>query len=513
MVDAMLPPLIQQMSQPGFYPHPVQEPIQLLQTHVSYVFLTGDYAYKVKKPVNFGFLDYSTLEKRQHFCQEELRLNQRGAASLYLAVVPIYQTGDTFALTAPGEPAEYAVKMQQFPQETLLSQVFERGELTEAMLRQLAEAIAQFHQAAETNDEILSFGTVEAVRQSIDENYEQTLGFIGGPQTQVQFDGTQAYTDQFFATQADLLQQRIDGGWIRACHGDLHLNNICHWQDQLLLFDCIEFNKPFRFVDVMYDIAYIVMDLTAQGRSDLAATFISHYVEQTGDWEGLQVLPLYVSRQAYVRAKVTSFLLGDPSIPEDVKQQASETATKYYSLAHDYVQPRQGKLILMAGLSGSGKSTTARFLANQLGAVQLRSDAVRKHLAGIPLQQRGDDSVYTPAMSQKTYDRLLSLGILLAQQGYTVILDAKYDRVAFRAEAIAQSQAHQLSLRVVYCTAPEAVLKQRLDARRGDIADATLAVLANQVMEPFGSDEPIPVTKVDTTQPVAPQLQALLAAG
>jgi aminoglycoside phosphotransferase family enzyme/predicted kinase len=511
MVDVSLPPLVQQLLQPESYDHPVQEPIRLLQTHVSYVFLTGDYAYKVKKPVNFGFLDYSTLEKRQHFCQEELRLNQRGAAPLYLAVVPIVQIGDTFRLADSGAPVEYAVKMQQFPQETLLSQVFERGELTEAMLRQLAEAIAQFHQAAETNDEIRSFGTVEAVRQSIDENYEQTLGFIGGPQTQTQFDGTKAYTDQFFATQADLLQQRMDGGWIRACHGDLHLNNICYWQDQLLLFDCIEFNKPFRFVDVMYDIAYIVMDLTAQGRTDLAATFMSHYVEQTGDWEGLQVLPLYVSRQAYVRAKVTSFLLGDPAIPEDVKQQASDKAAQYYTLAHDYVQPQPGRLIMMVGLSGSGKSTTARSLASQLGAIQLRSDAVRKHLAGIPLQQRGDDSLYTPEMSRKTYDRLLALGIMLAKQGYKVILDAKYDRVATRQDVIAQSQAHQIPLNVVYCIAPETVLKQRLEARRGDIADATVAVLANQVMEPLSSGEAVNVTTVDTTQPIAPQLQALLA--
>lgn len=510
MVDVSLPTLVQHMLQPEFYPHPVEAPIRLLQTHVSYVFLTGDYAYKLKKPVNFGFLDYSTLEKRQHFCQEELKLNQRGAALLYLEVVPVYQSGDTFQLEGSGEPVEYAVKMRQFPQDTLLSQVFERGELTEAVLRGLAEAIAQFHQAATTNDEIRSFGTVEAVRQPFDENYEQTAGFIGGPQTQAQFDGTQAYTDQFFATQADLLQQRIDGNWIRACHGDLHLNNICHWQDQLLLFDCIEFNKPFRFVDVMYDIAYIVMDLTAQGRTDLAATFISHYVEQTGDWEGLQILPLYVSRQAYVRAKVTSFLLGDPAIPEDVKQQASAKAAQYYTLAHDYVQPKPGRLILMAGLSGSGKSTTAQAISRQLGAIQLRSDAVRKHLAGIPLQQRGDDSLYTPEISQKTYDRLLSLGILLAKQGYTVILDAKYDRVALREGAIAQSQAHDIPLNAVYCTAPEAVLQQRLEARQGDIADATVAVLANQTMEPFGSDEAINVTTVDTTQPVGPQLQALL---
>ncbi|MEM9767105.1 MAG: AAA family ATPase, partial [Cyanobacteria bacterium P01_D01_bin.71] len=373
MANASLPSLIEQMLQPAFYPHDVQTPIQLMQTHVSYVLLTGELAYKVKKPVDFGFLNYSTLEKRQHFCAEELRLNQRAAASLYLEVLPIGQAGDRFQLGDTDNIVEYAVKMRQFPQSALLSQLFERDDLTEALLRQLAEAIADFHLTAKTNDYIRAFGTVENVRQSIDENYDQTAGFIGGPQTQQQFDETKAYTDQFFASQQGLLQQRIDQDKIRACHGDLHLNNICYWQNQLLLFDCIEFNEPFRFVDVMFDIAYIIMDLTVAGRQDLAASFLSHYVEGTGDWEGLQVLPLYVSRQSYVRAKVTSFLLGDPSIDAESKQTASAKATKYYTLAWSYVQPQTGRLLVMCGLSGSGKSTVARELSRQLGAIYLRS--------------------------------------------------------------------------------------------------------------------------------------------
>jgi hypothetical protein len=511
MSDNALPALIQQMCQPGFYPHPVVEPIRLMQTHVSYVLLTGDYAYKIKKPVNFGFLDYSTLALRHHFCQEELRLNQRGAAPLYLEVVGIGQQGDTYHLNGDN-PIEYVVKMVQFPQDTLLSALYERGELTEGLIRRLAETVAAFHLKAETNDYICSFGEVSQVRQAFDENYEQTLSFIGGPQTQPQFDETKAYTDNFFATQSNLFGQRMAQGWIRACHGDLHLNNICYWHDQLYLFDCIEFNEPFRYVDVMFDIAYIMMDLAIRDRHDLAAIFLSDYTELTGDWEGLRVLPLYISRQSYVRAKVNSFLLNDASVDETTRQQASETAARYYRLAWSVGQPNQGSLYLMAGLSGSGKSTTARELARQTGAVHLRSDAVRKHLAGVPLAQRGDQSLYTPEMSQKTYDRLLALGLTLAQAGFTVILDAKYDRQPLRQAAIDQAKAANLDVRVLYCTAPPEVLEARVNARTSDIADATVAVLQQQRMDEFTALEKPLLRTIDTTADLPSQIAAIVRA-
>jgi aminoglycoside phosphotransferase family enzyme/predicted kinase len=497
------------MCQPGFYPHPVVEPIRLMQTHVSYVLLTGDYVYKVKKPVNFGFLDYSTLAKRQHFCHEELRLNRRTAASLYLEVVAISQGGDTYHL-GDDAPVEYAVKMVQFPQDTLLSALYDRGQLSEDLIRQLAEVVADFHQQAETNDHIRSFGAVSQIRQAFDENYEQTLGFIGGPQTQAQFDQTKAYTDQFFAQQADLFQQRVNNHKIRACHGDLHLNNLCYWQDQLYLFDCIEFNEPFRYVDVMYDVGFVVMDLLARNCSPLATAFLNHYIERTGDWEGLQLLPLYISRQAYVRAKVTSFLLNDPSVDKATKEGASQTAAAYYRLAWSVVQPQTGRLFLMAGLSGAGKSTTARELARQTGAIHLRSDAVRKHLAGIPLDQRGEDQLYTAEMTEKTYDRLLNLGLLLAQAGFTVILDAKYDRQNRRQAVLDAAQRVGLAGQILHCTAPEAVLRQRVSDRQGDIADATVAVLQQQWMEPFNSVEAGSVTEIDTTQDLSSQIAAIV---
>jgi uncharacterized protein len=502
MTEVTLPALIEQMLQPGFYPHPVQEPIQLIQTHVSYVLLTGDYAYKLKKPVNFGFLDFSTLEKRQHFCQEELRLNQRGAAELYLEVLPVSLVGEKYTLGGSGEPVEYVLKMIQFPQDGLFSTLFAEGKLGESQLEELGREVAQYHAKTETNDYIRSFGEVPQVRAAFDENYEQTEKYIGGPQTQLQFDETKAYTEKFFAEQVELFQQRIQDNCIRECHGDLHLRNICLWQDKIWLFDCIEFNEPFRFVDVMFDVAYAVMDLSAQQRPDLSNAYLNTYVEQTGDWEGLQILPIYLIRQSYVRAKVTSFLLDDPSVPTTVKEEASETASIYYKLAWEYTKPQQGKLMLMSGLSGSGKSTTAKHLARQLNAIHVRSDAVRKHLGGIPLWERGGDDLYTPEMTQKTYARLLNLGIILANQGYTVILDAKYDKQHLRQEAIAQAEKHQLPLQIIYCTAPLEVIQERLINRTGDIADATVDLLASQLQqtEPFTDTEKPYVQIWDTTQ-------------
>lgn len=508
MTQTAVPTFIEQMMQPGFYPHPVTEPIQLIQTHVSYVFLAGDYAYKVKKPVNFGFLDFSTLEARKHFCSEEFRMNQPNAPEIYLEVLPITQTGDKFVLGGASEPVEYVLKMCQFPQEALFIEMFEQGKLTEGHMEELGRVVAQFHAKAETNDYIRSFGEVPKIREAIDENYQQTEKYIGGPQTQQQFDETKDFTDRFFEQQQELFATRRENNSIRECHGDLHLRNICLWHDKIQLFDRIEFNEPFRFVDVMYDVAFAVMDLEARGSKNLGNAFLNTYVEQTGDWEGLQVLPLYLSRQAYVRAKVTSFLLDDPGVPDEAKQEAAAVASDYYRLAWEYTKRNEGRLILMSGLSGSGKTTVARHLARRLGAIHLRSDAVRKHLAGIPLEQQGEDELYTPAMSEKTYGRLLELGIKLASQGFAVILDAKYDRQGFREEAIARSQSSQLPVHIIHCTAPEDVLRDRLLSRTGDVSDATADLLTQQqaAAQAFTEEEQSLVTTLDTTQDWTSQL-------
>lgn len=508
MTETSLPAFVQQMLKPDFYPHPVKEPIELIQTHVSYVFLTGDYVYKAKKPVNFGFLDYSTLEKRLHFCQEEIRLNQRGAAEIYLGYFPITQAGEKYILNGEGEAVDYVLKMVQFPQETLLSNVFEAGKLTEETMMELGRIVAKFHAQSPSSDYIRTFGEVAKIRESIDENYDQTEKYIGIAQTQAQFDQTRQFTDRFFAERQALLESRIQNNWIRECHGDLHIRNICLWNDKILLFDCIEFNEPFRFVDVMFDVAYAIMDMDIRQRPDLANAYLNTYIEQTGDWEGLQVLPLYLSRQSYVRAKVISFLLDDPGIPAEEKDKAAKTAAEYYTLAWQYTQPKPGKIILMSGISGSGKSSVAKHLARQFNAIQIRSDAVRKHLAGIPLDEKGSEAIYSPEMTEKTYSRLQELGIVLAKEGYTVILDAKYDRINLRQAVITQAQQAGIPIEIYHCTAPVDVVRDRLSARSGDISDATVDLLEKQLaaVEDFTESEKAFVKTIDTTQDWQTQL-------
>ena len=466
LMDAALPPLIQQMLVPRFYPHTVKASIQLLQTHISYVLLTGDYAYKVKKQVNLGFLDFSTLEQRRQFCEQELHINRRWSPELYLSMVPIVEcTPGQFQLSSPLVPNEneggaeiasstpsmpvvdYAVLMHQFAQKDLFSHRFQQGELTLAQIQALGRLIADLHQVAPTSADITANGSVEGVRRVADNNYAISRPFLGQTQTQAQLDQTQAFSNQFFQDHDDWFQQRQAAGKIRDCHGDLHLNNVCFYEGKIQVFDCVEFNPDFRHIDVIYDMAFMVMDLAAQGRLDFANVFLNTYLEHTGDYEGAALLPLYLSMRAYIRGNVNSLAAQDPVIAVPQQQQCQQKATDYYHRAWEYTQPMRGQLFLMSGLSGSGKSTVARQLAQQMNAIHIRSDAVRKHLAGIPLEQRGDrggqlgDGIYTPAMTLRTYDRLLQYGLQLTQQGWTVILDAKYDQRDLRGQVIAAARS------------------------------------------------------------------------
>jgi uncharacterized protein len=508
-----LPASIEQMLSPDFYNHEVAEPIVLIQTHISFVLLTGKYAYKIKKPMNFGFLDFSTLEKRHYFCQEEIRLNRRLAPELYLDIIAIAEKDGKFAFVSNNsqeheriEPVEYAIKMLQFAQDDLLINLFETGKLTQANVIDIGKQLAAFHTHADTSDRIASFGTMAAVRAVAEDNYQHTQKYIGIAQTQTQFDATRAYTEKFFAEHEEFFRDRIAQGKVKECHGDLHLKNICLYNGKIQIFDCIEFNEPFRNSDVVYDAAFLFMDLQFRGRVDFANAFLNTYLEQTGDYAAVRLLPLYCSMRAYIRAKVTSFLLDDANIPDVVKQQAQQEAEAYYQLAWQYTQPQRGKLLIFSGLSGTGKSTTAKALAQKIGAIHLRSDAVRKHLAGIDLMERGGQEIYSPEMTQRTYERLCELGLLLAKSGFVVILDAKYDRLSLRSQVIEAATAAKVPFQIVYCTAPMEVLQQRLRDRaqaNSDIADATADLLASQQnsFEDFSPEEKLHWIDVDTTSP------------
>jgi aminoglycoside phosphotransferase family enzyme/predicted kinase len=490
--------LIEQLKNPDFYPHPVKRPVVVLQTHASIVLLTGEFAYKLKKPVNYGFLDFSTLEKRHACIDRELCLNQPIAPDIYREVLPITESRGHLSLNGDGEVIDYLLKMNQFPQDCLLSRVFNRGELTESDIEKLGKKIALFHQIAKRDEYITKFGDWNIIKQAFDENYQQTEKYIGIVQTQQQFEETRSYTENFFAHHGDWLRERQEQGMIRECHGDLHLNNLCLWHGEIQLFDRVEFNESFRFVDVMYDVAFTVMDLAARGRQDFGNGFLNTYLERTADWEGLKVLPLYLTRQAYVRAKVNSFLLAGDTFSETI----AETARKYYHLAWEYTRPRSGRLIVMSGLSGSGKSTVAKVIAQNLNGIRLRSDAVRKHLAGLELEQKGTPELYTAAMSRQTFDRLSELAKILLPLGYTVILDARYDRFAGREPLFNLARTLGVPFHLVHCQAPLNVLIERLERRTGDISDATPDILRAQIAktEPFRVSEQPYLLELDTTR-------------
>ncbi|MBG0745048.1 MAG: AAA family ATPase [Planktothrix agardhii KL2] len=512
MTDSELPLLIQQMLEPDFYPHPVQEPIELLQTHISFILLTGEYAYKIKKIVDFGFLDYSTLEKRRYFCEQELQMNQQQAPELYLEVLPIIEIGDRFQFGENQNYAiEYSLKMRQFPQENLFINLFNQDKLTKQEMETLGNVVAKFHLNCPSNEHILKFGEIAQIRHAIDGNYLKTEKYIGCCQTQEQYEQTKQYTDSFFETHEAIFKSRIKNRFIRECHGDLHLKNICIYQDKILLFDRIEFNQEFRFVDVIYDVAFVVMDLEGRGRNDLGNKFLNTYIENTGDWEGLQLLPFYLTRQAYVRAKINSLILDDSAITEKQKEIAKQEASQYYKLAWQYTRKSSGGIVMMSGLSGSGKSTTARQLSKQLNAIHIRSDAVRKHLANVPLHEPGGEEIYTPEMTEKIYKRLLELGLLLAKQGFWVILDAKYEQQERRGEVIETCHTHQLPLQIIECTAPMDILQERLQQRQGDISDATIDLLTSQrtTSQPFTDSEKNYLTTIDTTQNIDQQWKKL----
>jgi aminoglycoside phosphotransferase family enzyme len=321
---------------PEIYPD-LPEEVRCVETHISILFLTGTHVYKVKKPVNFGFLDFTSLEKRKFFCEQEVILNRRLAAELYLGVVPVTADGSRVSLEGSGEVAEYAVKMRQIPEEMLMDKLLSKKRVTAKMIEAVAKKLMNFYASAETGDHVNRFARPERVKQDTDENFEQTGKYIGVTISGQVYEEVRNRTNGFFRTREDLFYQRIASGRIRDCHGDLRLEHI-FWGDEIAIFDCIEFNERFRYTDVAADIAFLAMDLDYQGREDLGRHLIRSAVEQSGDQELLDVLDFYKCYRAYVRGKVESFRLDDPHIPEEEKKKASERARKYFQLSHRYAR-------------------------------------------------------------------------------------------------------------------------------------------------------------------------------
>jgi aminoglycoside phosphotransferase family enzyme len=331
-----LPYSLEALLKPQTYPHNPPE-VTVVQTQMSFVFLTGDYVYKVKKPVNLGYLDYTTLEKRQLFCHQELKLNRRLCSNAYLAAVPITQDSLGVHVEGQGEAVEYAVKMRQLPQERMMDVLLPQDKVTKEMIARVAEKLAGFHQNAKTNPEIAAFGKLDVIRQNTSENFAQTERYIGRSIPRTTYNHIQGHTDDFIGSNASLFDKRVNEGRIRDCHGDLHAAHVCFTSD-ICIYDCIEFNDRFRYSDVASEIAFLAMDLDRYRRSDLSRHFVNTYVKLSHDEELLKLLNFYKCYRAYVRGKVESFKLDDPLISENEKARALETAQRYFQLAESYIQ-------------------------------------------------------------------------------------------------------------------------------------------------------------------------------
>ncbi|MBI2859543.1 MAG: AAA family ATPase [Chloroflexi bacterium] len=440
---------------------------------MSAVFLTGTYAYKVKKPVNLGYLDYSTLEQRLRFCKSELQLNRRLCPEAYLEVGSIRRTSSGLCLSGEGEIVEYAVKMRQLPLDRMMDRLLDMGQVTSEMVCLVARKIASFHATAATSEYINSFGELCSIRMNVDENFSQTETSVGKAISQAQYEKIKRYSDLFLKSHAGLVHVRIDQGRIRDCHGDLHTAHVCFSGPDVCIYDCIEFNDRFRYSDVASEVAFLSMDLDKHGRHDLAQVFEDAYQEMSGDLSLKRVLPFYKCYRAYVRGKVETFKLADCYLNEKERSNALDNARRYFDLAAAYAS-RRPVLVLMAGLVGTGKTTVARTLQDMLGGVVVSSDVVRKQLAGIPEtdhRHRGDgEGIYTPAFSKKTYETLFRKAEDLLASGQSVMLDATFGYKADRLRAKKLADSLGARFLAVECVLPEEEARRRIEDRLGEVS-------------------------------------------
>ncbi|MEC9085377.1 MAG: phosphotransferase, partial [Pseudomonadota bacterium] len=374
--------LIKALQNPELYDHPVKD-FRVIETHISQVLLTGDFAYKIKKPMDFGFLDFSTLERRKRFCEEELRLNSRLAAELYLEVVPITGTPEQPQLGGEGTPFEYAIRMRQFDQNQLFDVRQERGDLPADLLTNLARQVADFHKSLPPVADDKPLGTPEAVYAAMQENFDQIRPMLDDAGLLAQLDNLEDWTRTTFERCRDLIAHRRENGLVRECHGDLHLANITVFNNQVTVFDCIEFNEPFRWIDVMNDLAFLLMDLESRQEPALANRVLNTYLEYRGDFEGLALLPLYKAYRAMVRAKIALFTLGNPNLSEAEKADLMQRYRDYAQLAEDYGAIPNHYLLATTGLSASGKTCVSAALGVARGLIRRRSHLQRKRLHGL----------------------------------------------------------------------------------------------------------------------------------
>jgi aminoglycoside phosphotransferase family enzyme/predicted kinase len=513
---------------PALYPHPVQT-IEHVQTHISHIFLTGSKAYKLKKPVNLGFLDFSTLESRVYFCQEELRLNRRLAPELYLQVLGLVREGDAFRLKPLSEAGsillEPVLQMEQMDRARQMDLLLAQGEVERRHIRELAGILAGFYAKAARGREVANFGRPAQVRFNVEENFKQTASYQEVSVAPARWRAIRDYSLAFLAEQQDLLAARVRQGFIVDGHGDLHSGNInLPVDDQAIIFDCIEFNRRFRYQDVACDLAFLAMDLDYHGRQDLSAALVDEYQAASGDHGLASLINFYKCYRAVVRAKVYGFEFDDPGVAPEQKFTDVDKAREYFRLAAEYAglagmpEPPYFMICLM-GLMGTGKSYLAGKLSERLGWLNLNSDVVRKRSAGLGVAERSYDDwgrgLYDPKTTQATYDALYRAAEGRLAIGDNIIVDASFrsDGERRRFREMAQNQGAR-ALFVDVWADRQVVMKRLLErqAKEGSISDGRLALYDQQAAawESLSPEIGRQSLQVDGGAPEAVKIQVVL---
>jgi len=501
--------LVAALAQPSLF-GPACDHVTLLQTHISYVLLTGRHAYKLKKAVNLGFLDFSTLAARRYFCERELRLNRRLAPALYLDVVAITGTIDAPAIGGNGPALEYAVKMLEFPQEALASRVLARGELGSGDIDALASKVAAFHGASDRAAPDSMFGSPATILRLALANFTHLRPSLVAVAELQGISALETWTQNEHAARSATFHQRRQDGFIRECHGDLHLGNIAVIDGELVVFDCIEFNDEMRWIDVMSEIAFTAMDLEERGHTGLAHRFLNSYLESTGDYGGLAVLRFYLVYRALVRAKIAQLRAAQLPSAQDPAPLARER-DGYLRFAEMRARPPGAAIIITHGVSGCGKTALSGMLLEQIGAIRIRTDVERKRHFGWPpthhAASTGESALYSSDANRQTYAEVRRLAAGVATAGFVTIVDGaflqRWQRDLFRGLAAELG----IPFVVLALTAGEATLRRRiaLRNRRGtDASDADVAVLEQQLRtrEVLAKDEAAFAVVIDTGVPL-----------
>jgi hypothetical protein len=502
---------------PSSYPHsPVQ--IEHIQTHASDVFMAPPFVYKIKKPIDLGFLDFSTLEKRRYYCEKEVELNRRLCSSTYLGIEEISLRKGLLGLGKGDQTVEYAVKMNMLPEKYFLQNLLSENKVYETHFIRIANKLANFYKDQKSTKEIREYGRAEKIKVNIDENLILSKNFIGETISQAAYSAFKFYNDYFFENKSDLFRIRMERGFIKDCHGDLRLEHINFRSEDICIFDCIEFNERFRYIDIASDIAFLGMDLDFNNYYSFSKFFVSEMSRVMKDDSIYSVLDFYKCYRAYVRGKVESLKALESEVPTNERELALKKAESYFKLALKYALFGSGSVIIVTfGLIGSGKSTFAELFSEELSCEIVSSDIVRKKISGIPSKERKyeeyDSGIYSKDITERTYQELFDRAQKITKNGRPVILDASFSKRKWRECLIDRANSLDTPLYFLQSRAPKDVIEQRLLRRERQgksVSDGRLEIFDRFIRE---FEEPTELRRknlitIDTTKPLLDSMES-----